>query len=180
MSLFDEWQEAAYDRKKSKEEVESYWKDLFDKEKSVYEVMLDEPDTVIEGTVGELAERFSISPVEMVGILDGMNTSLNHTLELESLEESTHVSLAFDKVTLYRNMVDADAEWLYGLPQWDNIFDKETKRRLFKEEKQSKIAHAPKKIGRNEPCPCGSGKKYKFCHGRKGAEPLPEDLLEGV
>lgn len=24
----------------------------------------------------------------------------------------------------------------------------------------------PKKIGRNEPCPCGSGKKYKRCHGR--------------
>lgn len=23
-----------------------------------------------------------------------------------------------------------------------------------------------KKIGRNEPCPCGSGKKYKFCHGK--------------
>ena len=22
-----------------------------------------------------------------------------------------------------------------------------------------------KKVGRNEPCPCGSGKKYKFCHG---------------
>ena len=25
----------------------------------------------------------------------------------------------------------------------------------------------PKKIGRNELCPCGSGKKYKFCHGKK-------------
>ncbi len=24
---------------------------------------------------------------------------------------------------------------------------------------------APKKIGRNDPCPCGSGKKYKNCHG---------------
>jgi hypothetical protein len=24
----------------------------------------------------------------------------------------------------------------------------------------------PKKIGRNEPCPCGSGRKYKHCHGR--------------
>jgi uncharacterized protein YecA (UPF0149 family) len=23
----------------------------------------------------------------------------------------------------------------------------------------------PKKIGRNDPCPCGSGKKYKQCHG---------------
>jgi len=23
-----------------------------------------------------------------------------------------------------------------------------------------------RKIGRNEPCPCGSGKKYKHCHGK--------------
>jgi preprotein translocase subunit SecA len=27
---------------------------------------------------------------------------------------------------------------------------------------------AEKKPGRNDPCPCGSGKKYKFCHGREG------------
>ena len=27
-----------------------------------------------------------------------------------------------------------------------------------------------KKVGRNEPCPCGSGKKYKHCHGSLGAE----------
>ncbi len=26
-----------------------------------------------------------------------------------------------------------------------------------------------KKVGRNDPCPCGSGKKYKNCHGRPGA-----------
>ena len=26
--------------------------------------------------------------------------------------------------------------------------------------------HAEKKIGRNDPCPCGSGKKYKNCHGK--------------
>lgn len=26
--------------------------------------------------------------------------------------------------------------------------------------------HADKKIGRNDPCPCGSGKKYKQCHGK--------------
>ncbi|MEX0982916.1 MAG: SEC-C metal-binding domain-containing protein, partial [Bacteroidales bacterium] len=25
-----------------------------------------------------------------------------------------------------------------------------------------------KKVGRNDPCPCGSGKKYKACHGRPG------------
>ena len=31
---------------------------------------------------------------------------------------------------------------------------------------------AGKKIGRNDPCPCGSGKKYKHCHGKAGAAPL--------
>jgi preprotein translocase subunit SecA len=28
--------------------------------------------------------------------------------------------------------------------------------------------HAPK-VGRNDPCPCGSGKKYKKCHGAAAA-----------
>jgi SEC-C motif-containing protein len=28
------------------------------------------------------------------------------------------------------------------------------------------IVRATPKVGRNEPCPCGSGKKYKQCHGR--------------
>ena len=26
--------------------------------------------------------------------------------------------------------------------------------------------HVEKTVGRNEPCPCGSGKKYKQCHGK--------------
>ena len=30
-------------------------------------------------------------------------------------------------------------------------------------------ATATDKVGRNQPCPCGSGKKYKMCHGRPGA-----------
>jgi hypothetical protein len=29
------------------------------------------------------------------------------------------------------------------------------------------------KIGRNDPCPCGSGKKYKKCHGAPGPPPSP-------
>ena len=28
------------------------------------------------------------------------------------------------------------------------------------------------KVPRNAPCPCGSGKKFKLCHGRPGAPPL--------
>jgi len=35
-----------------------------------------------------------------------------------------------------------------------------------KERSKSQPVKAGKKIGRNDPCPCGSGKKYKYCHGR--------------
>ena len=34
---------------------------------------------------------------------------------------------------------------------------------------------AEAKVGRNDPCPCGSGKKYKKCHGQPGAPPLPQE-----
>ena len=33
-------------------------------------------------------------------------------------------------------------------------------------QKVATIKRADKKVGRNEPCPCGSGKKYKHCHGK--------------
>jgi preprotein translocase subunit SecA len=28
------------------------------------------------------------------------------------------------------------------------------------------VGNKPGKVGRNDPCPCGSGRKYKRCHGR--------------
>jgi preprotein translocase subunit SecA len=34
--------------------------------------------------------------------------------------------------------------------------------------KQEPIKVGPK-MGRNDPCPCGSGKKYKNCHGKEAA-----------
>lgn len=34
------------------------------------------------------------------------------------------------------------------------------------EPKSNAPVHVEKKIGRNDPCPCGSGKKYKNCHGK--------------
>lgn len=38
---------------------------------------------------------------------------------------------------------------------------------------------ARKKIGRNEPCPCGSGKKWKNCHLLKARE-IQEDIRKGA
>ena len=34
-----------------------------------------------------------------------------------------------------------------------------------KDDKEIKKSAEIQKVGRNEKCPCGSGKKYKYCHG---------------
>ncbi len=33
------------------------------------------------------------------------------------------------------------------------------------EKKKQPVRNTAAKVGRNDPCPCGSGKKYKRCHG---------------
>ncbi len=39
-----------------------------------------------------------------------------------------------------------------------------------KKQQQTAPVRVDKKVGRNDPCPCGSGKKYKQCHGKNAAD----------
>ena len=167
MSLLQDWRDIAYDQQADKRKLQKFWTDYFLLEKGIYERLLSSPDEVVKGTVKELAEKYGISVMNMVGFLDGINESLKVENPIETMTEDTVVSLAFDKELLYKNMVDAKADWLYELPQWEKIFDEETRKRLYREQKASGTVRKPKKIGRNDPCPCGSGKKYKQCCGRK-------------
>ena len=166
MALLQEWHKIAYNENADQGELQRFWQKYFLLEKGVYEQLLSNPDEVVEGTVKELAEKYNLSIMEMTGFLDGINDSLVTPNPIDEMEEDTKVSLAFDKEKLYKNMVDAKADWLYELPQWDAIFDEETKKRLYREQKQSGTIRKEKKIGRNDPCPCGSGKKYKKCCGK--------------
>ena len=166
MALLKEWQKISYDEKKDKGALQRFWANYFNLEKGVYEKLLSDPDTEVKGTVKELAEKYGLSVMEMTGFLDGINESLVEANPIEEMEEDTVVSLKFDKEKLYKNMVDAKADWLYELPQWDEIFDKEKKHALYLEQKKSGTIVKGKKIGRNDPCPCGSGKKYKQCCGK--------------
>lgn len=167
MALLEQWQGIAYNEKTDKNELQKFWQRYFLLEKEVYEKLLTNPDEVVEGTVKELAEKYGLDIMAMTGFLDGINESLIEPNPIEEMEEDTHVSLAFDKEKLYKNMVDARADWLYNLPQWDDIFDEATKKRLYLEQKASgTVRREGRKIGRNDPCPCGSGKKYKKCCGK--------------
>ena len=166
MAILQEWQKIAYNEKANQAELQKFWQRYFLLEKGVYEKLLTNPDEVVEGTVKELADKYGLSILEMAGFLDGINESLIEPNPIETMEEDTKVSLAFDKEKLYKNMVAAKADWLYELPQWDNIFSEEKRKELYKEQKASGTIRKEKKVGRNDPCPCGSGKKYKKCCGR--------------
>lgn len=167
MALLQDWHKIAYNEKADKGQLQRFWNNYFLLEKGIYEKLLTNPDEKVEGTVKELADKYQISIMEMTGFLDGINDSLVEANPIETMEEDTHVNLIFDKEKLYKNMVDAKADWLYELPQWDEIFDAEKKKELYLEQKKSgTIRREGKKIGRNDPCPCGSGKKYKQCCGR--------------
>ena len=167
MALLQEWQKIAYNEKEDRGKLQKFWNDYFLLEKGIYEQLLTNPDEKVTGTVKELADKYQVSVMEMTGFLDGINDSLVEANPIDTMEEDTPVNLIFDKEKLYKNMVDAKADWLYELPQWDAIFDAETKKALYLEQKKSgTIRREGKKVGRNDPCPCGSGKKYKQCCGR--------------
>ena len=167
MALLEEWRKKAYDEKADKGWLQRLWADYFEKEKNIYAELLKNPDEVVTGTVQELADKYGVDLEIMVGFLDGINDSLKEANPIEEMEADTQVNLGFDKELLYKNMVAAEADWLYNLPEWDTIFTKDKQRELFHEQKISKtVKYETPKIYPNDPCPCGSGKKYKKCHGR--------------
>ena len=167
MTLLENWRNLAYGDGLDDKKKEELWSGYFTIEKGIYEQILANPTEVVEGTVKELAEKYDTEVMIMTGFLDGINESLKgYENPIETMDENTTVSLCFDKELLYKNMVDAKADWLYNLPQWDKIFTPEKRKELYLEQKKSGTVVKAHKIGRNDPCPCGSGKKYKFCCGR--------------
>ena len=143
MSLMEDWEVLANQYNTDQATAQKFWTDYYMQEKAVYEKMLTEPVEVEKGTVAELAEKYGMDVVRFGGFLDGINESLKTP-----------------------NMVAAKADWLYNLPQWDALLTEERRKELYKAQKKSMTVVKGKKIGRNDPCPCGSGKKYKQCCGR--------------
>ena len=183
MGLLQDWREYAYGVEINSKAGKAIWDKYFKEEKAIYEKLLANPSDIVTGTVRELAEKYGMELNYMVGFLDGINESLKEPNPIEDMTADTVVKLDIDLEKLYYNMVEAKAEWLYELPQWDDIFTPERKhelyelpqwntllsverrKELYREQKKSGTIVKNKKVGRNDPCPCGSGKKYKYCCG---------------
>lgn len=166
MGLLQEWREYAYGVELNSKEGKAIWDKYFEQEKAIYQQLLAAPKEVVSGTVQELADKYGMELNYMVGFLDGINESLKEPNPIEEMEADTVVKLPIDLESLYYHMVEAGADWLYELPEWDELLTPERRKELYREQKKSGTIVKERKVGRNEPCPCGSGKKYKYCCGR--------------
>ena len=166
MTLLENWRNKAYGEGTNDKQKEELWKRYFLIEKGIYEQILAEPDKVISCTVAELADKYGTDIETITGFLDGINDSLKEANPIETMEESTPIKIEIDPEKLYYNMVEAKADWLYNLPEWDKILNDGRRKEIYKEQKKSGTVGKGRKIGRNEACPCGSGKKYKLCCGK--------------
>lgn len=164
MSLYEDWKQLA-GKERTEAEYNQYWAEYFEKEKKNYEYILENHTEIISGKLNDIAQKFDMDPVTFAGFIDGINTSLVEMINLDELSQDSEISFNIDFEKLYYNMHDAKADWLYKLPQWDNVLSDERRTEIAREYKQSKIA-VSNKVGRNDPCPCGSGQKYKKCCGK--------------
>ena len=157
MGLLQEWREYAYGVELNSKEGKAIWDKYFEQEKAIYQQLLAAPEKVV---------KYNMELTYFVGFLDGINESLKEPNPIEEMEADTVVKLPIDLESLYYHMVEAGADWLYELPEWDELLTPERRKELYREQKKSGTIVKERKVGRNEPCPCGSGKKYKYCCGR--------------
>ena len=106
-TLLEQWKDIAYDESADRATLQRFWGTYFQIEKEIYEQLLSNPDEEVKGTVKELAEKYGQEVLTMVGFLDGIDESLKEPNPIETMDEDTVVSLAFDKEKLYKNMVAA-------------------------------------------------------------------------
>lgn len=165
MSLYSDWNEFAQ-QERTPVDNQRFWDEYFAAETENYKKILQDPATPYAGTLAELADTFEMDAVTFTGFLDGINTSLKKELDLESVKPTTKLSLDVDLEKLYFNMLNAKADWLYNLPEWDNLLSSDRRKEIAKEYRASKMYVKENTTGRNDPCPCGSGKKFKKCCGK--------------
>ena len=164
MSLYQQWQSKMEENQRTGTYGE-FFQAYLKEETEAYKEILEKEQKNLTGTVKELADHYHMDTVTFTGFLDGINTSLTQEVNLENLKEVSAIDITIDYEKLYYNMLKVKADWLYNLPQWNKLMTDEKKKEI--KQKLHEDSHITvEKIGRNDPCPCGSGKKYKKCCGK--------------
>lgn len=164
MSLYKSWFQKAYTRDGNINNI--LWNDFMPREQKIYEHVISNKITNLSGTISELATKFEVEPIYIMGFIDGINDCLDEKIDVEKLSEDSNVELKITFENLYKKMIEYKADHLFNLPEWKQIFTDEQLNILYKGQRSSKTFIREAKIERNDPCPCSSGKKYKICCGK--------------
>jgi len=169
MSLFNEWNDLLGGQTKGT--IDAFWQEYSDAEIKIYKHILSHKGEHLKGKVGEFVDFFGVDKVIFVGFLDGIQTSLNSgELDMKKVTLDTEIDLDVNYEKLYYNMHKADADYLWSLGEWDGVLPEEKREEIYNEYRRSRTVHVEKRPGRNDPCHCGSGKKYKNCCLKKDQE----------
>ncbi len=140
-----------------------------------YDDVLNKQRTAFYKKRREFLEKKSVAPV--LAMLDIL--WMNHLENLEALRESVGmraygqhdplVEYRRESFILFKEMMTNFEKWLSEnaerLSQPTTNNQQQTTIQPFVVGRESSVV-SQAKVGRNDPCPCGSGKKYKRCHGK--------------
>ena len=165
MKLYETWENMQQLCETDAQQSE-LWNKYYTEETEAYRRILGQKLFSLSGTVNQLAEQLGMETVIFVPFCDGINTSLETEVDVKALEEESSVAMTILPEKLYYNMLSAKAKWLYELKEWNEVLSEEKRTEITRTWRSDHIAVSKKTVGRNDPCPCGSGKKYKHCCGR--------------
>ena len=129
MSLYKQWTEMVVEYVKTKGE-KAFWAEYTKVETAIYRDLLANHKEAIKITIADFAKKYETSVEFIMGFVDGINDSLNNSYDLETIDENTELTLDVNLEKLYFNMLEAKANYLYTLPQWDGIFSIEKRKEI--------------------------------------------------
>lgn len=94
-NLLETWRGIAYNQEQTQKQYDEFWAAYFAQEKEVYKDILSKHGTPVTGTVEELAKKYNMEVLTMVGFLDGIDESLKKSNDLENITETSEVSLDY-------------------------------------------------------------------------------------
>ena len=105
-----------------------------------------------------IADLTDLNAVESTSVMEAAFKAKKVDLSIQGDWEETQIYMG-----LLHKRITPKPE--YGWVAEDQIPQVKKVRELFKRLEIEKPEDSWKNVGRNAPCPCGSGKKYKKCHG---------------
>lgn len=165
MSLYDRWTNMVTNFVKTKGEI-AFWNEYKNVELKIYKDILCNRKFKFKSTITELSKNYDVSEEFIVGFVDGISESLYNQIDIEKISINEEIQFDINLEELYFNMLDARADYLYNLLEWRDVLSEDKLKEINIRWRSSKVVVNPVKVGRNDVCTCGSGKKYKKCCGR--------------